>query len=330
MPINRNKLGRLLVIHEKLATQRKFTWRQLADACQYHDLVRESPSRRTIMDDIQDLRETFNAPIPMRKSHYFYEKPFSLFEALNPKDASLIQEAIALFSQLSTLPQFAGLEDVFFKFEQRAGVMEIKQKPVVLFEQNLNYTGLQWLTPLYHALVSKQVLQVRYMTFSNEDFTFEIHPYLLRQFRQRWYLYGWSVAENKLYNLALDRIKHVYGLEKVEFKESTITDWSQYFEPLIGVTRPENSVPVDVLIRVKKPRAFYLTTKPLHSSQIIIIETEGFIEFQYALILNQELTAEILSLGPDAAVIEPKALRKEINDLVKRWLEERDIDFSLP
>jgi predicted DNA-binding transcriptional regulator YafY len=322
MPINRNKLGRLLVIHEKLSTQRKFTWEQLAQACQYHDLVRELPSRRTIIDDIQDLRETFCAPIPYRKPQYYYETPFSLFEALNPKDASLIQEAVALFGQLSTLPQFAGLEDIFLKFEQRAGVVGAKKKPVVLFEQNLNYTGLHWLTPLYNAILHKQVLRIKYTNFHKEEFTFQIHPYLLRQFRQRWYVYGWSIQDSKLYNLALDRIQQVTILNETAFIESDITDWGKYFEPLIGVTMPENASAAKVLIRVSKPRAYYLITKPLHSSQVIVTETENYTDFGYTLILNKELTAEILALGPDAAVLEPEALRSEIKALVKGWLTQ--------
>ena len=81
MPVNKNQLGRLLAIHGKLATMRKCSWSQLADACEASDLVRERPAKRTIQDDIKLLQDTFKAPIPKRQPHYYYKDVFTLFEA---------------------------------------------------------------------------------------------------------------------------------------------------------------------------------------------------------------------------------------------------------
>jgi predicted DNA-binding transcriptional regulator YafY len=318
MPINRNKLGRLIVIHECLSTLKPHTWQQLAAACEYRDLVRERPCRRTVIDDIIDLREAFGAPIPRYcRKGYHYERPFSLFEVLNPADAALLHEGLALMRQFSALPAFSGLEEVLRKFEERAGVVGTPRKPVVMFDQNEQYAGLGFLGVLYEAVRDTRVVRIQYRDFAGRSFWYHFSPYLLRQFNLRWYVFGTAPTEgDRLLNLALDRIQTATPDPALSFRPNPGVDFGVYFQEFVGVTRPADQAADAVRLRVWKPRAFYVLTKPVHPSQEVLAETDETIDFGFRVLLNPELEARLLELGADAEVLAPEALRERMRVVV--------------
>lgn len=315
MPVNKNQLGRLLVIHGKLATMRPFSWVQLVEACESSDLVRERPAKRTIQDDIKLLQDVFNAPIPKWKSHYFYEKEFTLFEALNQDDAALLNESLALLRQFSALPQSDGLQEVLFKLETEAGLFAEIPRTVVYFEQNPLLKGLHFLNELYNYINCQQCVEIDYTDFKGVQSTFVIHPYFLKEYNNRWYLFGLEHVNQRIFNLALDRMNHLTSSD-TPFQANEIIDPSTYFEHFIGVTNPQENQPKKVVLRVSKPRAWYVNTKPLHTSQATITETDELMEFSYQIIINKELESKILELGADCEVISPTSLRDTIREIV--------------
>ena len=310
----RNQLERLKTIHEKLSTGLHYSLSDLMDACQARSDDHVRPSEKTLYNDLKTLRgEPYNAPIPLRDRSgkpYFYERSFSLFEVLNPTDATLANEAVALIRQMSTLPQFAGFDEILLRFEQQPGVIGRAKESVVQFEQNLGYTGLKWLKPLYDAIRAGYPVLIEYRDFANNAFRFEVSPYLLKEYRDRWFIFGWVVERATIYNLALDRIEAVIPLPNKRVRPDQ-TDWETEFTDVVGTTR--TAEPVETLVlRVWLPRARYIETKPMHQPQMIVNQTDTYLDFQYTLRWNPELSAKILELGPDAELLEPAHRRAEL------------------
>jgi len=320
MPVNKNQLGRLLVIHSKFATGRKFNWEQLADACQFSDLVNERPSKRTVQEDIKLLQETFKAPIPKWKTHYYYEKEFTLFGVLDHEDAALLNESLALIRQFAALPQSDGLQEVLLKLKSEAGLHAEVPKNRIFFEQNKQLKGLSYLNELYNYINMEQCVRVGYQDFSGVTNYFIIHPYFLKEYNNRWYLIGLEDIVQKIFNLALDRIESTCPCT-LSYKEYTDLDPEAFFHDLIGVTKPANALPETVSLRVWKPRAEYVRTKPLHHSQQIAEDTLDWVDFELYVILNKELESKILELGADCEVLEPGALREQIRGVIHRMRE---------
>ena len=94
----------------------------------------------------------------------------------------------------------------------------------------------------------------------------------------------------------------------VPYVESEV-DFSEYFDDVIGVTVPEQCEPVDVLLRIRNNRFNYIETKPLHLSQRIIGEEEGYTRITINVKINKELVALLLSFGSDVEVLSPASLR---------------------
>jgi predicted DNA-binding transcriptional regulator YafY len=124
----------------------------------------------------------------------------------------------------------------------------------------------------------------------------------------------------KIFNLALDRIEST-SPSTVSYKENTDLDPEAFFHDLIGVTKPANALPETVLLRVWKPRAEYVRTKPLHHSQQIAEDTLDWVDFELYVILNKELESKILELGADCEVLEPAVLREQIWGIIQRMRE---------
>ena len=322
MGVNKNYLGRLKVLHERLSTGVHYTKRELLDALE--QATDGYLSEKTFYNDIKALREEYDAPIPERDRSgkpYFYTKPFSLFGVLNPTDATLANEAVALVRQMNTLPQFAGLEAILLKFEQQPGVIGRAKESVVQFEQNTSYTGLNWLRELYDAIQQDHPLLIDYQDFNAAGPTrYEVSPYLLKEYNNRWFLLGYAQGWHEGRPFPLDRIQQIVALPNKRRRPDT-TNWNTEFADIVGVTRIAKHPVETLLLRVWLPRARYVATKPLHPTQNLVNSTDTHLDFQYQLRWNPELVAKLLELGSDAKLLEPATRRTELAEKVKLMMQ---------
>lgn len=319
MPLNRNQFARLRVIHNLIATHTKPNWQRMAEACiaQLPELNGQRPEaiKRTIFNDLENLRNApFFAPLHSQKGKYSYEWPYSLNEVLNPDELALLHDIQTMFRQYATLPQFKGFEAIQLAIEQRVGRIA-KDEIIIEFEENRDYQGMNHLMPLYEAIKHKQAISLIYRDFVGQIHQHTLSPYLLKEYNNRWYVVGWQHHEQQLYNLALDRIQKIEP-SLFQFLDNK-ANATNYFRDIVGVTRLNNQQPESIQIKVLKPRAYYLKTKPLHHSQVIENQTESFIIFGYWLIPNQELESELLSLGADAEVLAPASLQNKIQKRIQ-------------
>ena len=95
---------------------------------------------------------------------------------------------------------------------------------------------------------------------------------------------------------------------------------------MIGVTVPDQCQPVDVVLRVSNNRFNYIKTKPLHLSQRIVLEEDGFTRIKINVKINKELISLLLSFGPDVEVLSPASLRKEMENKISAMSDRYNID----
>ena len=77
----------------------------------------------------------------------------------------------------------------------------------------------------------------------------------------------------------------------------------------------EDLPPKNVKIRVYGVQAEYLRSTPLHKSQKETYYKRGeFSEFTYKLSITPELISQLLSMGSQIEVLEPKELRDEMKE----------------
>ncbi len=141
-------------------------------------------------------------------------------------------------------------------------------------------------------------------------------PYLLKIYKQRWYMFG-EKDGGGLRTYALDRVTEM-DLTTIDFKLPVNMDMSEYFGNVIGVTTSKAAIR-DVIIRTTSTRAKYLRALPLHHTQEEEIH-DFYSVFRYKLKLNYELVSELMSMGPDVVVIAPRELQVMITERLRDTL----------
>ena len=166
-------------------------------------------------------------------------------------------------------------------------------------------------TTLFNAIRKKTTVELRYQSFRMADpQTLIVHPYYLKQYNNRWFLFCCNGDHTNLSNYPLDRILSV-KLAHVPYRETDI-DFDEYFADVIGVTKREGQEAEKVLLRFPKNEYPYVATKPWHGSQKKVDEDERSVTIALDVVINYELEQKILSWGDYVEVLQPQTLRDTI------------------
>ena len=167
-------------------------------------------------------------------------------------------------------------------------------------------SGQQHLTTIVDAMRKSVALSMTYQSFGKtEPSTFEVEPYCVKLFEQRWYMLGMS---DKLRIYALDRIKALEPTER-KFKLSKKFDAAKFFEDYYGIIINDEDFDVEpVALRVNAWQSNYLRTLPLHHSQVEVEGNEEYSIFEYRLCPSFDFRKKILSMGATTEVLAPTTL----------------------
>ncbi len=285
-------------------------------------------SRRTIQADIQLMRSNklgYNAPIVVRdKKYYAYDDPaYSITKApINNADIGKLKQAVSILKQLNGFTYFDEMSDMIARLENNLSKAGSTPANYIQFENNSMLKGLEHIMPLYEAIAAKRALLLEYKSFKVATARQQIYyPYLLKEYRNRWFLICRAKKQNPLITLALDRIVSFQELPKEPFIPYEGVDFERYFSDLLGVTKTEKDRGNKVILFVNKPNAPYVLTKPLHASQQVMKEDENGIIIRIDVVLNFELEREILGFGENIKVLAPKILATHIKRRIKQSLD---------
>ena len=111
--------------------------------------------------------------------------------------------------------------------------------------------------------------------------------------------------------------------QHIPYKECGI-DFSDFFEDVVGVTKPDGAEPIEVKLRIDRGEYPYTESKPIHTSQEELFESDGDKDYVYVSLYvydNFELRSKILSYGSKVTVMEPQSLRDKLAHDLKKSLE---------
>lgn len=300
---------------------------KVADALYELEGITSGVSKRTIQADIQIMRSDklgYNAPIEVidRKFYTYSEADYSITNApVNKADVDKMKEIVGILKQFNGFTYFDEMSDMIARLENNVH-RTTQGRSYIQFESNRLLKGLEHINPLYQAILQKKSLFVEYKSFKAAQSQHYIcFPYLLKEYRNRWFLIAGSKKRNQLQTMALDRIIEFQELVKEKFIEHNEIDFDQYFDDLIGVTKTEKDRANKVVLFVDKHNAPYVLTKPIHHSQKLIKEDENGIIIRIDVVLNFELERELLGFGECVKVLAPRTLAARIKQRLHKAME---------
>jgi predicted DNA-binding transcriptional regulator YafY len=281
---------------------------------------------RQLREDIRFMRSIlgYSAPIDSkeisgRKHAYFYSDPsFSINNSpLNSTEAEQLKSVLTLLNRFQGNPGFEWLTEMSVILKDTFH-LKSNDKKVISFEDNIDYSGHEFITPLFNAIVNKRVLKVNYRPFGKDAQELNFHPYHLKQFNNRWFVFGLNQnLDAPAWNLALDRITSIIEIHDVYIEDDT--DWDFYFSEIIGVSKPYQTDEVEVQLLFSAKQSPYIKTKPIHETQKHYEVEEGLL-VKIKVIPNFELEQLILSFGDGVKVVSPIHLKEKIFSRIQNSL----------
>ena len=322
MPVDKQVLLRYQVLNKCFRSRyREYTIEDLLDECNKALRSQDKPevSKRTIQNDITTLETDYgirlqeNLKRGRQRLYRYYDLDYSLpLIRINDEERNKIQAAIDVLEDFEGEPLYDWTRSFLMQVE--SGLLNDSPSPLVTFQSNPDLKGISHFPNLLQAIRTKRVLKLRYTPYGKDTQTITIYPYHLKQFNDRWYLIAQAKGYETFAHYALDRIDS-YEEVALPYKDSDV-DFSEYFDDVIGVTVPDVDAE-DIVIKVTGKRFNYIRTKPLHLSQRIIEEAEGYAVISINVKVNKELESLILSFGEDVEVMAPSSFRDRIAEKIQ-------------
>ena len=293
-------------------------------------------TQRCIEKDLVEMEGLFSAPIDHfdwnGKNCIRYSKyGFSIFkEEMSREERSLLREV------LSTLGQFGGLDNFKWLDDFKIGLGLEERRPIISFSNNPYYmSDPTLLGTLFDDISNEVVIRLSYHTFTDPTVrSIDFHPYLLRQYNDRWFLIGAADSDMVILNFALDRIDKVEPLPEKKYVECP-DDLNDRFDDIVGVTLYQDRPVERILFWVSDTSKDYVATKAIHGSQVQLKgEAEKNLRSQYPnleggafftidCIRNYELIRELWSYGKELRVLSSNGnIQEDIFEQICEMKEE--------
>jgi len=341
MPQNKNFQKRITILDECFSSRSgAYTLEKLMELLA--EKLGVSISRKTIQNDIKYIKEMIEkeqgGAIDFHESPIFipklYEGKKTIFkyadvsfalgnQLLSKTDKEQLMETLAILSRYRNREDFFWLDELFPRIKEAFHLAHEDYNGLISYQSNRDYSGQSWVGKLYNQLLRKKVLIITYKGFQDtSSYLRKIHPYHLKQYNDRWFLFGFEDSERHtgITNLALDRIKEI--TETIDDIVPDTTIWGDFFDEMIGVSIPVDEKPIEIKLRFSSDRIPYVTTKPIHGASQRLDKSDPT---QRTIIINllpnNEMYQTLLSFGSDVEVLSPTSVVDEMRAISQKMNE---------
>jgi len=326
MPVSKNAAFRYRIIDSCLRNPRKRypTIRDMqeliSEALDLDSVISES----SIHKDLKSMRDFYKAPIsyhPLYKGYYYQDDNFSINSfPLTSEEIQVLDLSSSFLRQIKYSGFFQQFETAIDKLISGFRLSRIpghEQSRFIATEEPITDIGTNWLEIIYESILYKQVIKIIYKRFNSQETKDHfMSSYVLKEYRNRWYVVGYSDLAEAVITLALDRI---HSIEMIANKKFYKTDFNEdeYFKYSFGVTVYPNALPEKVRLLFAPQVVGYIITKPLHHTQELISETSEGTAIQITFHLTPELEMTLLSYGENVKVLHPDQLLNKVKSRIE-------------
>lgn len=274
------------------------SFKDLQDYLEKHSIDDEENyviSKRTFERDVNEIREIYKIDIEYSRSQNVYE----ITQDADEVKTDRLIESFQIFNALS--------------------ISDSVSNHIII--EKRKHLGTDNMHGLLHAIKNQLKIQFTHEKFreeNNEKQTRLVYPLALKEARNRWYL---VVQDPK------DSVYKTFGLERISDLEITRKkfDYPKDFNPdakfkySFGIIT-DGTKPEKIKLWLSHNLANYVKSLPLHHSQKIISENETECIIELYMSPTYDFVMELLSMGSEIKVLEPKNLQEEIKSKLLKTL----------
>ncbi|WP_418262228.1 helix-turn-helix transcriptional regulator [Flavobacterium faecale] len=258
-------------------------------------------SKRTFERDVKEIWEIYKIEIGYTRSQNVYE---IIQDADEVKNDRLI-ESFQIFNALSISDSVSN------------HIIIEKRKP----------RGTENMHGLLHAIKNQYHIQFRHENFWNDNNTKQIRtvfPLALKEARNRWYLVAQDPKDTVFKTFGLDRIFDLQITRKnFEYPKNFTPE--EKFKYSFGIIT-DGTKPEKIKLCLSHNQANYVKSLPLHISQKVISENATECHIELYMSPTYDFIMELLSMGAEVKVLEPKSLQSEMKKKLSEALNHYNQD----
>jgi predicted DNA-binding transcriptional regulator YafY len=291
------------------------------------DFMRElEVSRRTLMRDLDFLRDDHRAPIAYDDSRKGFRLTSPTF---NLPPVELTQQEVFTFSiARKLLERFEGtpleldMRSVLGKIaDSLQGTVSLDLESLtdqftVLAEDHARVDPEIW-RRAGRAINQRERLRLGYQRFDGATREYLLEPLHLVGYHGNWYLLALNRAARRMETFALSRCRSLAGTGQ-HFTRPAAFDARSFFENAFGISQADR--PWKVRLLFAREVATYIRERVWHSSQRMRPRRGGAVELCLETPSRKELTRWILSWMPHVRVLAPLELRERVRERMRQGL----------
>lgn len=248
-------------------------------------------SIRTLQRDIENLRTHYGLELEYSHDHQGY--------FLRAESNYIVHVFLRLLHLLH--PGTAVLDAL-----RRGGKLEY-----IHLGNDVAMSGIHQIQEIMQAIHGKKVIRFNHLNYyTEEQKRIELQPLLMKEYHERWYVYGYVLNISEYRTFGIDRISDLEVTEKI-FQPDPLHNAASRFNEQIGVTMADGEL-VEVIVKFSPLQARYVKSLPWHHSQEVLQEGASGTLIRWYLKVNFELLQNILQCGEEVEVIQPSSLREQM------------------
>jgi predicted DNA-binding transcriptional regulator YafY len=173
-----------------------------------------------------------------------------------------------------------------------------------------------FLYPVIQAILAQKTIDTVYHTQSrNETTERKIDPYYLVPRDQRFYLIGYCHLKDEVRTFRLSRFRKVV-ITGMSFDKGDFTI-NQYLKNTWSIERGEESIHFKV--KFSPGVARYVKEEEMFVRPKMTDLPDGSLLFEVTINHEREFLNWVYQYGPEAEILEPKAIREKVKEQLQRW-----------
>lgn len=320
MSENKSKETQIKAILDVFNHKKSVTKEFLMDRCEI--------AERQLKEYLQEIRDKGYMQIDYNHKIKEYERKgeekgniAALF--LTNNELISLKTAVKLLGQFAELPQLKNLSGLFEKLKNNVSFStKTTSKETIEFENIPITKGNEFITEIWEYIDQEKVIEFQYQKFGGGEEKRTLHPYLLKEHKNRWYILGMDNAKKKLRQFGLDRMKNI--VPTWDKYEKNTTNLKKLYYHSFGIYFNFEQKEEAIVLHFSPKRAEYLHTQPFHPQQLeknrILQNDDDGLRIKFDLRIDDELLMELARLGKDVKIISPLNLIDRLKEYLKTTL----------
>lgn len=320
--VTKDAWDRYQIIDKKLRHGRKHTVKQIIRSIE--NSLGPISDKQVRLDFIR-MTEVYGAKIIKGGQHTFtYEDlnfTISSFP-INEEDEevlNLVSMTLQTLNSTNIKQKYNSVIDKIFKgIDTTYKLANTDNINIIQPQVSYGYTGYQWIEPIFKSILNKVPVEIIYQKQGDDPKRKLISAYILKEFRNHWYLIGFDHLESKLTKVyALDRINDILVSKEKYFIDPNF-DSTAYFKYSFGIFHNYFEKPIKLVLEFYGFYIQEIINHPLMATQKYKLNTKGnILKVELELYDSPEIIRELLSYGSNVKVISPKSLRDKLKTISK-------------